>query len=83
MHSQGQYSSFQTQADHLHAMPQMQQMSSPMNQMFRECCEPYVIQQSIPSEFLSELINPGQMSGMQNSRSAVNAETFIYVARAG
>ncbi len=34
MHPQGQYSSFQTQADHSQAMPQMQQASTPMNQMF-------------------------------------------------
>jgi hypothetical protein len=36
---------FQTQANHLQAMPQMQQASSPMNQMFREYRDPYVIQQ--------------------------------------
>jgi hypothetical protein len=67
MHSQGQYSNFQTQADYSQAIPQMQQASSPMNQMFREYSDPYVVQQSMPSQFSSEYINPGQMSGMQNS----------------
>jgi hypothetical protein len=67
MHPQGQCSSFQTQAEYSQAMPQMQQASSPMNQMFREYRYPYVIQQSMPSQFSSEFINPGQMSGMQNS----------------
>jgi hypothetical protein len=67
MHSQGQYSSFPTQADYSQAMPQMQQASSPMNQMFREYSDPYVIQQSMPSQFSSEFLNPGQMSGMRNS----------------
>ncbi len=67
MHPQGQYSSFQTQADYPQATPQMQQASSPMNQMFREYSDPNVIQQSMPSQFSSDFINPGQMSGMQNS----------------
>ncbi len=67
MYPQGQYSSFQSQADYSQAMPQMQQANSPMNQMFREYSDPYVIQQSMPSQFSREFINPGQMSGMQNS----------------
>jgi hypothetical protein len=44
MHPQGQYLSFQTQADDSQAMQQLQQASSPMNQMFREYRDPYVIQ---------------------------------------
>jgi hypothetical protein len=38
-----------------------------MNQMFREYRDPYVIQQSMPSQFSSEFINPGQMSRLRNS----------------
>jgi hypothetical protein len=67
IHPQGQYSSFQTQADYSQAMPQMHQATSPMNQMFREYSDSFVIQQSMSSQFSSEFINPGQMSGMQNS----------------
>ncbi len=67
MHPQGQYSSFQTQADYSQAIQQMQQASSPMNLMFREYSDPHAIQQSIPPQLSSEFINPGQMSGMRNS----------------
>jgi hypothetical protein len=38
-----------------------------MNQMFREYRAPYGIQQLMQLQFSSEFINPGQMSGIQNS----------------
>jgi hypothetical protein len=64
VHAEGQY--FHAQTNHPQAMPQMQQASLPLNQMFRKYSDTYVQQKPMPSQFFIEYVNPWQSSGIQN-----------------